>query len=377
MRAHTDRFQFWTRRRLPARPARLRSAGLAAVLAAWLMIALSAPASAQAGDRTRLEQELRRTDTLIQEAHEAVARSESERARRLLENAVMVQQVAWRQFERCGLDNLGACRNAAEATTRARREVRHAIQVAREQSGQERAAQQVMDSTRQRLDEALRVLREQRLDNPQALRLLEQAGMQLERAAEQFRERHFDAALGLAQSAARLLQQALNLGNDEHWNPDRIRRELERTERLHERAAPVIHDSGNEHALKQLAAAEQLQVKAQQAFGEQHLLLALRLTRQARNLLQKALRLIEGPADAELVERAIRQADNLIARAEPVIRESGDERAVRLLEKGLDRQRQARDLLDAEQLHAALAQTRVARNLVQQALELVQRGGTP
>ena len=80
MRAHTDRIQFWTRRRLP-HPARLRSAGLAAVLAAWLLAALSAPAAAQAGDRARLEQELRRTDTLIQEAHEAVARSGSARAR--------------------------------------------------------------------------------------------------------------------------------------------------------------------------------------------------------------------------------------------------------------------------------------------------------
>jgi hypothetical protein len=56
------------------------------------------------------------------------------------------------------------------------------------------------------------------------------------------------------------------------------------------------------------------------------------------------------------------------------VRESAVERAIELLERGIQRQARARTLEADGELHAALAQTRVARRLVQEALDRVEHG---
>jgi hypothetical protein len=348
------------------------------VLGATLVGSSTDPVLAQGGSdiREKLEEDLQRTDEMLREAVDVVEASESERARRLLRNAKIIQDSAWDWFGHCGLTSLRACRNSSEATTRSRREIRHAIQVARQQSGQERAAQQAIDRAQRMLDDANSSIRGEATDNERSLHLLNQAQAQLERAREQFRGRHFAVALQLAQASARLVQQALHLGDVHLFNPDRVRRELERTDRLMERAGPVIRESGNQRAMQLFERAVQLQTRARESHLEQRLVVALRLTREARLQVQKALRLIGGgPVDLAAVERALEQTDNLIERAEPVIREAGQERALELFGKGLERQAKAKQHLADGQLRPALAQTRVARRLIQEALDMIDQDG--
>jgi hypothetical protein len=346
-----------------------------ALLCTVMLLAAGARPSAGQGEegyREKLEEELIRNDEMLREAAGIVEASESDRARRLLQNAKMIQDTAWNLFQQCSLQNLRACRSSAEAATRARREIRHAVQVAREESNLERAAQQAIDRAQHMLEEAAGQLRAEGVENERAVRLLGQARAQLERAREQFRERRYQVAHGLAENAVRLVHQVLNVDDRVEWQPDRVHRELERTARLIERARPVVTESGDQRAMQLGMRAIELQERAVQAFRDQNLAVAIRLTREARELVHKVLRMTEGPVDPELVERALEQTDNLIARAEPRVRESGIERAVQLFEKGLERQAKARQQLADEQLSAALAQTRVARRLVQEAIDLVE-----
>ncbi len=341
-----------------------------------LLATISPAASAQFSvndSREQLERELGRTDEQLEGAWEVVKASESDRARHLLNNATMIQQTAWDLFSLCGLTNARACSNSAKATTRARREIRHAVQVAREDSSQERAAQQAIDRAQRMVDEAGSTPVMDSVADDRLQRLLGQAQAQLERAREQFRERHFGVALQLANGSMRLIQQALQVDDGQQWHPDRVGRELERTQRLLDRAAPVIRQSGNQRALQLLEHAIASQDRARRALDDRRPLLAVRHTREARGQAQRALGMAEGPIDLELARRAIQQTDQLITRVEPEVREAGIERALELLEKGLERQVKARELLDQERLNASLAQTRVARRLVNEALDMVRR----
>jgi hypothetical protein len=352
--------------------------GLCALLVAALLGAVATPAEAQ-GELERLRQEIERTDDAIARAQQVVAASESERARGLLANAIHLQERAWFFFGECDLSHLRACRAAAESTVRSRREAMHAIQVAREESSAERAAQQTIDRSQRWLDEAFDVVREEGAPSDAALRLLEQSENQLGRAREQYRERQFVIALRLANNARNLIRRALALDDVDGFGPELVRRELERTRRLLERAAPIVRTDEDERSARLFEQALGMQERAGRMFEEERFLAAFKLTREARKLVQRALRLVNDvPVDADVVKQAIDQTDALIERVAPVVRESGLERAMALLERGIGRQQRAKELVTAEDLEAALAQTRVARNLVSEAHELAGReGGAP
>lgn len=332
-----------------------------------MVLAAHAPAAAQTTDpRDRLSAELDRTDRILEQAREVVADSESERARTIREKAVELQEMARKLFEDCDRDHLTACEGAARATTRARREAFHAIRIAREQSSHEHQAARTIERAAHLLDEARAEVAGEDL-SPRTEALLDEARAQLERARERHQARQFAVALELAQTAERLLREALGLGGRGEVNPERVRRELERTDRLIERASPTVHESGNAEAIRVLDRSVEMQARAHAQFGRERPLMALRLTRDARELVHRALRLGEGPVNQDAVERGLRQTDQLIERVEPVVRASGDEQAIRLLEAGLRHQERARAFFKEERLRAALAQTRVARNLVLEA----------
>jgi len=268
-------------------------------------------------------------------------------------------------FAECEPGRLAACEGAARATVRARRTAFHAIQIAREQSSLEHQAARTIDRVGQLLDES-RALSGENV-NPRTEHLLDQSRAQLERAREQYQAQQFAVALELAQAAERLVREALRLGSHGDMNPERVRRELERTDRLLERTAPAIKESENERAIHLLERAIELQARAHAQFERHRFAAALRLTRESREHVHRALRWVEGPVDREAVERAIEQTNQLIERVEPVVRASGNEVALHLLEAGMEHQRRAKELLGDGRLVVALAQTRVARNLVLEA----------
>ena len=320
--------------------------------------------------RDRLEIEVARTDRVLAEAQTVVAASENDRAQNLLALATRLQETAHESLTFCG-ERLGACETAARATTGARREALKAIRIAREQSSYEEESARLLGQAGALLDEARRILSEK--PDPRRERLLDQATAQLERAREQDRIRHFQVSIRLSQNAERLTRQAMDAGGSGEMAGERLERELARTDRLIERAHTFIGDGGRDEDRRLLEQATAVQARARSAQGEGRPVLALRLTREAQDLTAKALRQADAGADQAAVEIALDQTDQLIERLEPVVRASAEPEAVKLLEEALKHQARARNLGGEKQWSLALAQTRVARNLVLDAE--VQAGG--
>jgi hypothetical protein len=349
-----------TRPRLRGRALPLGVFGFAIALAVPLVLGLEAsPVGAQT-PRDRLEAEIERTDRVLAEAQSVVAAAESDRAQNLLALATRLQATAHESFVYCG-ERLGACETAARATTGARREAFRAIRVAREQSSFEEDSGRLLERGGVLLDEARRILRES--PDPRRERLLDQASAQLERAREQDRIRHFQVSIRLSQNAERLVRQAMGKGGSGEFVGERLERELIRTDRLIDRAGVLVGDSPAGEARTLLDQARSCQARSRAAQGEARLLLALRLTREAQDLTESALRRTEDGADQTTVEVALAQTDQLIERLEPVVRSSGQPEALKLLEEAIKHQARAREIGREKAWSLALAQTRVARNL--------------
>jgi hypothetical protein len=324
------------------------------------------PVAAQTA-RDRLEIEVARTDRVLAEAQTVVSASENDRAQNLLALATRLQEVAHESLTFCG-ERVGACETAARATTSARREALKAIRIAREQSSYEEESARLLGQTASLLDEARRILSEK--PDPRRERLLDQATAQLERAREQDRIRHFQVSIRLSQNAERLTRQAMDVGGSGEVAGERLERELARTDRLIERARGFVGEGGgddqggNDEARRLIEQATAFQARARSAQGEGRPLLSLRLTREAQDLTAKALRLADDGADQAQVEIALDQTDQLIERLEPVVRASAEPEALKLFEEAQKHQARARNLGGEKQWSLALAQTRVARNLV-------------
>ena len=97
--------------------------------------------------------------------------------------------------------------------------------------------------------------------------------------------------------------------------PDRLQRELERTDRLIERAREAIGDSDLPEAIRALERATNLQQDAWAAFRAEKFRVALAATREARNLAAYVLKLVRGPVSTEQVQRGLSETDRLLDRA--------------------------------------------------------------
>jgi hypothetical protein len=144
---------------------------------------------------------------------------------------------------------------------------------------------------------------------------------------------------------------------------------------LIERGAPVIRESEHEEAARILDRAIELQAQAWEAYRGSRLRPALAFTREARGLIHRALTIVRGPVDAERVIRALEETDLLLDRAAEIVRSSGVDQAVRLLEKAIEHQSRARRFMEENKLRNALAETRVARRLGLRAIQLAEEGG--
>lgn len=105
--------------------------------------------------------------------------------------------------------------------------------------------------------------------------------------------------------------------------PDRVVDQLERTRELLDRAGPRIQECGDERARAVLRVALELQGRAESAEEARRHLGALQLTMGARDRVLRALRLCRLEENAqEAAARALRQTDQVLARARE-LQESG------------------------------------------------------
>ena len=343
---------------------RRRWNGWARVAGALLACALWLVPAAQAQILEDVEQALQRTDQLLEQAADVVRTADSQRARLLLDRALDLQLKAWNQLR----DQHP--RLAVTMTMEARDVAKRALRFAHEDASLQTRARRELEQAWDLLQRA----REQLGGAPDGVQgLLQEAQKQIERGRSQFHEQNNEAAMRLAISAQRLIRQALG-STDGAEGPDRLQRELERTDRLIERAREAIGDSDLPEAIRALERATNLQQDAWAAFRAEKFRVALAATREARNLAAYVLKLVRGPVSTEQVQRALSETDRLLDRATEIVAGGGDEAAVRLLERAREHQAEAKRLISDDQIRAALAKTRVAAGLARRAINIVERG---
>jgi hypothetical protein len=341
----------------------IRRARLAACALAVGLLFLAPDARAQG--ISEVEDALRHTDGILERAGEIVRESDSRRARDLLERAFGVQSSAWKAFRDRNL------RLAASLTMEARDLGKRALRLAREDTALQSRAQRELENAWRALQRA----REQLGTSPdeRTVRLLQEAHHQIERGRQQALEQHHEAALRLALSAQRLIRQGMGVGSDT-GGAERVQRELERTDRLIERAREAVSETDLPEARRALERAVQIQRSAWEAYRGRHFRRALSATKEARQLAARALKLALGPVDAERVQRAIRETDRILARASEIVENSGDEHAMRILERAREYQSDAKVVFADGRMRVALGKTRVAAGLAKRAIRVVQGG---
>jgi HEPN domain-containing protein len=139
-----------------------------------------------------------------------------------------------------------------------------------------------------------------------------------------------------------------------------------------ERAATPIDDSGVEDAIDLLEEAETLQEEAWEAFEDGDYELAITKTNQARNLVQRAMRMIHADDYAARVEAFLDETDAELEEHSATIEDSGNDEAIEMLADAETLQEEAWEAFDSDDYRLALAKSQQARRLIHRALRLIE-----
>jgi hypothetical protein len=305
--------------------------------------------------------ELSYTDEILVKARRLVIDDQcpSQRARDLIVQAADMQKEAWSAYGR------GLHRAAMKGTKLARGLAQEAIKIAERW----KFVKNHIDRTAELLELASQLVAESHDD--QAAALLETALGQFERGKEALRAGQVEQAFYLLRNANKLARDVVARLQEGDLDHQRVIRELERTDRLIEKARPLVQESGDEAAASLFDQGLQMQMKAWEFFRRGRQKVAQELTLKARQLVARALALVEGPLSAEIVRGAVQTTDDLMARVRVTIMESQNQEAIDLFEAAEDHQDEAKAALSEGHLKLALAQTKIARRLVDKALDLI------
>jgi tetratricopeptide (TPR) repeat protein len=341
-----------------------QGAARAAWVFSFLLLVVLVPSRAMAqagGDAVR--QYIERTDELLQWAQGLVRETESEPARRVLQQAVELHQRSLGLMERGMMaESLGLARRARDA-------VWHAVRVAREASG---------------LDERIRVRAERFQDehrnlveratdarNRSALDFLERARSQAERARDIYQQGDLKLAWNLMETAGDLMHRAARL-LAESGGPERLTSELDRTRELIDRQRERLGAGATDAQSQLLAEAEEALQRALAARDEEQPGRALQLVGLATSLARRA-----GDGDAATgpgVDAVRRQMERFDARAERVadrIREANSPPARKMFERARQQRDRAAEALGGGDRELALRLIRAAHELLDQADEIL------
>jgi hypothetical protein len=192
-----------------------------------------------------------------------------------------------------------------------------------------------------------------------------------DRAAESLRGDQFRAALAYATRARNRALRTLRMLSLKS-NRENAERAIDLTGQLLDTAFDLAGSSGADAALRRLEEARGMQEKARESFSREDFQGALELTRRARNMIQETVNTMESPLSTEGVEAALRSTDTALERARNTDGVAGDQAARELLQEAEKHQDKAWESFHQSLLRMALTHTKLARNLVNEALERVQ-----
>lgn len=340
----------------------------AVVLLGLWSLSLGAASARAADDRDLLSFELERTDTVLEHVQENLREANNPRLHELFKQAVAVQEMARRLFEgstttidaASKLRVLGLTRRARDMALRIQREVRKDVTF-------QEQARRLLERSRallERIDE-----NRDRIRDPRVQAVLDKARRQLSTAEQQYADGNFEAALRLADSANAQLRNLIDAVRDK-LSVGRVERELDRTDGLLLRARERsdASDSKTRQLLKQ---ASLLQTRAREAASSQHLMQAMKLTRQSRKLLREVLGDFTDSVSQEDFQQALQRFDARLER----LREENEGKFVgpanQLVNQALQSRASAIQAADSQDYSVALARIRVGLDLLSRAGRLL------
>lgn len=156
-----------------------------------------------------------------------------------------------------------------------------------------------------------------------------------------------------------------------------VEAELERTDRILERAREQVGVSTNNQAGGLLEQAVRMQREARDAFRGREYRKAMTLTLKARDLARRSLETAEIDAKAtSSIRDLIDSTEEMIRDASALLRGEGNPQADRLLELSRSQLQSARDAYRGREYRKAITMAGSARDLAQRALDLARHGGS-
>ncbi len=202
----------------------------------------------------------------------------------------------------------------------------------------------------------------------QVHRMAREAADLQDRAKASYRANKPGAALELTQQALRLAMRAAKIHASQASN-ESVQQAIRLTDALLREAHEMAKDRNVDRFDKQLERAERLQSDSKQHFDRGNYAQALRWTLRARSILKDSVDVLKKELSREDVEPALRGTDKLLKRLGEVVERARDDVAAEFLGRARSKQDKAWQSLRQGQLRAALANTRLARRLANQALE--------
>ncbi len=152
---------------------------------------------------------------------------------------------------------------------------------------------------------------------------------------------------------------------------DQVRGDLEKTDRLIERAEEVVKETGSVAGEGYLEHARELQFRAWEAFRGNSFGQTRMLTLAAREQAMKAIGAVQvSDYNSSTVRRQMDQTDDVLTRARDRIGSSTNQTAISLLEMANDIQAEAKEFLRGNSLKIALKATLKARETANRAVDM-------
>ncbi|MBN2542855.1 hypothetical protein JXI42_08285 [bacterium] len=218
----------------------------------------------------------------------------------------------------------------------------------------------------------------------EAIELLDDA-MELQNDAyELFEEEAYDEAMRLTRQAREMASNAARLAERYMDPPDsldmeryieHVERFLDQNAEMIDRIGPVVSESGNEEVEELFERGVELQNEAMEAFEGEEYGVAFRLANQARLLIVRAGRMVEGDHDIEdKARRELERTEHLIEEVRDVIMDSGNESATDLFNHGVEMHENAVAMFEEGNYREAIRLTREAAMLIKRAYRMVTGG---
>lgn len=237
-----------------------------------------------------------------------------------------------------------------------------------------------LNRQKERLDALIRQAENVVAGNRRAEELLRKAKHNRLLAIKNFQEKRFDKAMEFYRIAIFLAERSIELVEGRSKTiEEQYTKEEERFKELLERARTLVQEAGTRESQRLIHQAMEQAQRSRQAALRGELRLALEFYHRATRLLIRAIDLAEGRpmGTRRKVEEEMELLRDLTLSVRDRIESSENPRAKLLLEKAMRFERKARGAFDKGRYKEALHQTRIAKDLIRQAVKLMEMERAP